>query len=230
MIEKGLHQLRPLLVRRCMVQCRIAALSHQTRIGALVQKKNRKFLVATGGGYHQWRHAILVPAFIHIGTGLQQGTARLHVSLLRSEQEWSEIAVRAGANVRSMFDQQFHDFRVLVGDRPHQGCLTAPRFLHVHVGPMLEQGAGRVHVAFVHGRHERRLTREERRIRIRFRTQEKFDHAQYCRLRRRQKALWHRIRSPRSRLPSLVSEGPPLPDHCGQPPVPARWNRQAERH
>ena len=103
--EQRPHELHTVPVRRRIVQCRIAALIGQIGIGASCPAgESRMSLWPLAAATINAVMRSLLAAFIHVGARLQQGAARLHVALLRSEKQRSETAFRAGASVGSMVD------------------------------------------------------------------------------------------------------------------------------
>src|SRR5262245_48137517 len=78
-------------------------------------------------------------------------------------------------NVSSTLNQKFHDFRLLVSYRPHQGCLTRFGFSRVDISSMIEQSTDSLGLPAVYRAHERSLTRNQRGIRISFGFQQQFD-------------------------------------------------------
>ena len=147
----------------------------QIGIGPLLQEKDRECPVAARGGDHQRGLAVGAAAVVHIHAGLQQETPRLDVSLLRGEQQRSEATLRTGARIGAVVDEQPDDVGRSVGGRPHERRLTAVGFSCVHVRAMVEQQTRGVAVPVVDGGHQWRLTRPERRVRIRVCVQEQPD-------------------------------------------------------
>jgi hypothetical protein len=152
-----------------------ATLISEIRIGAFVEEEPRDVPVAACRRDDERRLAVIVASFIYIRARLQQHAPGLDVPLLRSEEERRETAFGAGTNIRCMVEEQLHERRRCIGGGPHQGRLTAIRFLRVHLGSTREQQARRVEVAVVNGGHERCLTRKERCIWIRLSLQEPSD-------------------------------------------------------
>ena len=106
---------------------------------------------------HQQDLGAIGQGVIRIRSGRQQLLHGFWIVLDGGKYQGRKAALRCGADIGLVVDQDLHHFRVPFGCRPHQRGLPLARFRQVDIGAVRDQLLHHVDAARVGGNHERRL-------------------------------------------------------------------------